>query len=365
MPSKLTVKKATRSYTVALRLTNEEVLAQLQPPGTSDREDVKVKYTFAGYQHPVNVCSHRLWMYATKGLKCVNPVCEEEGAYWHIESSGNSGMHLNLYSASGIMMTKDHIQARALGGPDHVDNYQPLCANCNRNKGANGWKVGDVVVARNDYISKGYTFTKHQQYTLTTENLIFFQINHKHFMTLAHWTNYESKYQANKSESELKGILSSDLLMADFYKLCQIHNANEDKSSMYKSADFWPPHSKVHEWIHNVLVHPSYAILPKKIWNRFHSWHAKKTFTKPKQFGFSSMPSPPLNGVWPTVPKLSTLLTPQIREIFKEPSLGLTSSWLNPKGLPNQAGWASNEEVEQRFLQHHTKYKEILKDQQL
>jgi len=48
---------------------------------------------------------------------------------------------MNLYAinAAGeeVLMTKDHILPRVLGGKDHIDNYQPMCQVCNSEKGSN------------------------------------------------------------------------------------------------------------------------------------------------------------------------------------------------------------------------------------
>ena len=46
--------------------------------------------------------------------------------------------HLNLYAVNDkgeeVLMTKDHILPKSLGGPDHLNNMQSMCKRCNENK---------------------------------------------------------------------------------------------------------------------------------------------------------------------------------------------------------------------------------------
>jgi 5-methylcytosine-specific restriction endonuclease McrA len=81
--------------------------------------------------------------YATfyqKGVKCA--CCGRVGSYFTLDpdrNGDNSGTrhHFNLYSEDGVLMTKDHIRPRKLGGKDHIDNLQTMCVECNREKGSN------------------------------------------------------------------------------------------------------------------------------------------------------------------------------------------------------------------------------------
>ena len=47
--------------------------------------------------------------------------------------------HWDVYSDDLIPLTVDHILPKSLGGPDILENYQPMCAPCNTRKG-NGLK---------------------------------------------------------------------------------------------------------------------------------------------------------------------------------------------------------------------------------
>ena len=69
-------------------------------------------------------------------LKCVT--CGMEGTYFLIQKSigtDHKVYHANLYgidkNGEEMMLTKDHIIRRRDGGPDHPDNMQVMCGNCN------------------------------------------------------------------------------------------------------------------------------------------------------------------------------------------------------------------------------------------
>lgn len=78
--------------------------------------------------------------YATffqKGCTCVG--CGREGVYFKLDQGDNAVQrrHFNLYTADGILMTKDHILPKALGGKDVISNMQTMCVYCNGKKAAN------------------------------------------------------------------------------------------------------------------------------------------------------------------------------------------------------------------------------------
>jgi len=89
----------------------------------------------------VNMTSMRYRTFATKGLKCVQ--CGLEGSYFSLEShiykSGNRYYHFNLYAidkvGDPVLMTKDHIIPKSLGGRNDLNNLQPMCVLCNQRKG--------------------------------------------------------------------------------------------------------------------------------------------------------------------------------------------------------------------------------------
>jgi 5-methylcytosine-specific restriction endonuclease McrA len=76
------------------------------------------------------------------GTTCV--ACKQTALYFKIEDNhpGSQSKILRLVfnhkdpeNRSDSFMTKDHIIAKSKGGKDHLDNYQPMCLNCNREKG--------------------------------------------------------------------------------------------------------------------------------------------------------------------------------------------------------------------------------------
>jgi hypothetical protein len=62
--------------------------------------------------------------------------------------SGSPTYHLNLYALDSdgreILMTHDHILARADGGKNHLSNTQTMCAPCNFKKGSIAHDGGSV-----------------------------------------------------------------------------------------------------------------------------------------------------------------------------------------------------------------------------
>lgn len=87
-------------------------------------------------------------MFAEKGTSCV--VCGLKGEFFALERDKNLGASVlrnkknirryqfNLYGKKDekeILLTKDHIIPRSMGGKDSVHNYQPMCQICNLEKG--------------------------------------------------------------------------------------------------------------------------------------------------------------------------------------------------------------------------------------
>jgi hypothetical protein len=93
--------------------------------------------TFDG--HLVRMTSSRYRMFKNKGMTCVT--CGFEGTYFALEKhkgAKHNKFHFNCYGidedGNERMITKDHIIPRSLGGPDHPNNYQPMCDRCNAEK---------------------------------------------------------------------------------------------------------------------------------------------------------------------------------------------------------------------------------------
>ena len=78
--------------------------------------------------------SVRLKTILNKGTKCV--ACGVEGTHFTIDRERNGTLfHLNLRTADGTLMTKDHIIPKSKGGKKSLYNMQPMCATCNTKKG--------------------------------------------------------------------------------------------------------------------------------------------------------------------------------------------------------------------------------------
>lgn len=86
----------------------------------------------------VKANSQRFQVFFTKGTKCA--CCGIEGQFFRKEKLKNDqSFHLNLYAldddGNEVLMTKDHIIPKSKGGRDTLENYQPMCEHCNKEKG--------------------------------------------------------------------------------------------------------------------------------------------------------------------------------------------------------------------------------------
>lgn len=89
---------------------------------------------------PIKMGSDRYKTFKFKGLKCV--CCDLVGSFYAKERftrhSKIESYHFNLYAidknGNEILMTKDHITPKSKGGPDNIENYQPMCSPCNTEK---------------------------------------------------------------------------------------------------------------------------------------------------------------------------------------------------------------------------------------
>lgn len=103
---------------------------------TKKTEDKKADIEFDGYLvHPDSL---RYKVFYQKGLSCS---CGRKGAYFTLDKQDRNyegrRRHFNLYTEDGVLMTKDHILPKCMGGKDNVDNMQTMCVYCNVKKGGN------------------------------------------------------------------------------------------------------------------------------------------------------------------------------------------------------------------------------------
>ena len=87
--------------------------------------------SYDGYT--VKLTSSRLKTFK-KNCSCV--ICGREGEVMLLEGHPNDGSpHFNMYAKDEygnlILMTKDHILPKSMGGADHQENYQTMCCECN------------------------------------------------------------------------------------------------------------------------------------------------------------------------------------------------------------------------------------------
>lgn len=98
--------------------------------------DAKSMVDFDGDLMRMN--SSRYQVFDIKGLKC--SFCNLTGSFFAKEKTGGIKLiyHFNLYAINEfgeeVLMTKDHIIAKSLGGINHIDNYQTACTKCNGKK---------------------------------------------------------------------------------------------------------------------------------------------------------------------------------------------------------------------------------------
>jgi hypothetical protein len=105
----------------------------------------------------VTTNSLRLRSFLQNGVKCAHPGCPFEGSYFAIEmtppgrsATANRKYHLNLWGVDHednqpVLMTVDHIIAKALGGLDELQNTQTMCCWHNWRKGS---KEGTVALEK-------------------------------------------------------------------------------------------------------------------------------------------------------------------------------------------------------------------------
>lgn len=87
-------------------------------------------------KYTVRMNSHRYFLFRENNI-CVS--CGLQGDRFVLEKPpGDTYPHFNLYGVendSYVLMTKDHVFPKCLGGKDHHSNYQTMCSICNGLKG--------------------------------------------------------------------------------------------------------------------------------------------------------------------------------------------------------------------------------------
>lgn len=131
-------KGITKAYSFREYLNKDEILEIIKEykemPGS--REYGKRPYLIEINGRLCKINSDRLRTFL-KGTTCVK--CGTEGLFFALEvGRGDTHPHLNFYTKTDgkyDLMTKDHIIPKSKGGPNELENYQPMCCKCNREKG--------------------------------------------------------------------------------------------------------------------------------------------------------------------------------------------------------------------------------------
>lgn len=111
---------------------------------TKENKRVNSKRAFEGFINNkietinIPIGGQRYQLFASS-IVCAR--CGIEGKYFAIERQHNGNpnkFHLNLYAVNDqgqeVLMTKDHIKPKSLGGENVLSNYNTMCVNCNRKK---------------------------------------------------------------------------------------------------------------------------------------------------------------------------------------------------------------------------------------
>lgn len=120
-------------------ILKEKVLSMLSIP----KRNKDNRFTILNNEE-IYTLSDRYKTFFVKGYKC--STCGIEGSFFALERDKKNchknsveRYHLNLYGydkdGNEILMTKDHIIPKSLGGENKVENYQTMCKLCNKMKG--------------------------------------------------------------------------------------------------------------------------------------------------------------------------------------------------------------------------------------
>jgi hypothetical protein len=134
------------------------------------REDEKREYVIDGKKYAVRMNSHRYFIFR-ESLTCA--ACGLIGTKMILEQHpADKSPHFNLYGVENgklILMTKDHIQAKAYGGEDRHSNYQTMCVVCNNLKGSSCITLDGIRELRKIYDAHHDRATKKELYQLVLE----------------------------------------------------------------------------------------------------------------------------------------------------------------------------------------------------
>jgi hypothetical protein len=105
----------------------------------------KRDYHVGEHTYTVRMNSDRYFVFKDNP-RCVS--CGLEGTKMILDMNpGDHSPHFNLYAEEDgryVLMTKDHVLAKACGGTDELANYQTMCCTCNNLKGHYDLSIEEV-----------------------------------------------------------------------------------------------------------------------------------------------------------------------------------------------------------------------------
>lgn len=146
----------------------------------------KKVFEHQGEKYEVKMNSQRYFMFR-ENLSCV--CCSLKGTKMFLEYHvSDMTPHFNLYGQLNdelILMTKDHILARALGGQDKHSNYQTMCLICNNLKGHSSLTLDSLKKLRKVFDENKDNLTKKKLHILLEETKKRLSKSHKSKKTLS------------------------------------------------------------------------------------------------------------------------------------------------------------------------------------
>ena len=119
-----------------LTLPVQEVMSLVVDDGL--RRSVHTFRVENGEEYPVHLNKKTLRVFKRRGVGCVK--CGLVGTHFKVGETVSGHYSLFLYGTDKggeeVLMTKDHIIPKSWGGPDVMENLQPMCEHCNIEKSA-------------------------------------------------------------------------------------------------------------------------------------------------------------------------------------------------------------------------------------
>lgn len=138
--------KGRRKYVTLGEFDPDEILPFVR------KDDHKEDYIINGEVHSVRMNSQRYFVFR-ENQNCV--ACGLKGTKMILERNpSDRSPHFNLYGEEDgelVMMTKDHVIPKSLGGQDRHSNYQTMCSICNGLKGSSNLTIDSVGKLRKIY----------------------------------------------------------------------------------------------------------------------------------------------------------------------------------------------------------------------